>query len=152
MLDPHKHNSFVQSLNVLSYSFRVGLPKYKSIVVELVSFEGWKVFNQGSHSKICRKALDMQPSIGSFPSWRFSNGKTCHVVMDLPWYWLDLNDFSWDDLTVDYSHFWKNTEQSAGDTFIDDSKVGQIHYTFKYWNEKFCICTLEQIVGIWWHH
>ena len=70
----------------------------------------------------------MQPSIGSFPSWRFSNGKTCHVVMDLPWYWLDLNDFSWDDLTVDYSHFWKNTEQSAGDTFIDDSKVGQIHY------------------------
>ena len=46
--------------------------------------------------------------------------------MDLPWYWLDLNDFSWDDLTVDYTHFWKNTEQSSGDTFIDDSKVGQL--------------------------
>ena len=45
--------------------------------------------------------------------------------MDLPWYWLDLNDFSWDDLTVDYTHFWKNTEQSSADTFIDDSKVGQ---------------------------
>ena len=55
-----------------------------------------------------------------------SKGKTCHVVMDLPWYWLDLNDFSWDDLTVDYTHFWKNTEQSSGDTFIDDSKVGQL--------------------------